>query len=162
VLTVLAGCASTNGDTTDDELRGATIASDAEFGAVGALENLLTVRSIEGQAARSVWNTRAVFDVHVSATEGKEALNPADDRNAQATRFYEYTLLQAEELFAGLAPGDAQPCRSDSGGPLLRDREVVGVVSGSLKLSSSPCGNYGAFAATFGPAAKSVLPAVKK
>jgi hypothetical protein len=118
----------------------------------------MTVRATEKQAARAVWSGRAAFEAFLVNAEGdKSALDPSDDRSAQAARFFDYALLAEHEVFVGLAPGDAQPCRSDSGGPLLRNGQVVGVVSGSLKLSSSPCGNYGAFFATFGPRAKSVM-----
>jgi hypothetical protein len=109
----------------------------------------LTVRSTAGQAAARVWKTLAEFSAFVARTEnGLDLKDSSDDRSAQAARFYSYELLPTYEAYAGLAKGDAQPCRSDSGGPVLRGNEVVGVLSGSLKLSSTPCGNYGAFFAT--------------
>jgi hypothetical protein len=117
----------------------------------------MTLRASTGQSARAVWSNREQLDRAVMEREHlAQPFAADDDRTAQIARFYEHTLLSQAEAYFG-APGDAQPCRADSGGPVLRGTTVVGVVSASLKLSTSPCGNYGAFVATIGPDAALLL-----
>jgi hypothetical protein len=118
----------------------------------------VTVRAVAGIGAQTLWSTRAALDADVVKREKLPAMFGADDdRAAQVQRFYEHPLLDGAELYVGGATTDAQPCRADSGGPVLRNQRVVGVVSGSLKLSSAPCGRYGAFVASIGEEAQRVL-----
>lgn len=67
-------------------------------------------------------------------------------------------LLEGYE--ASLAPGSAQPCTGDSGGPLLSKRggklRVFGVASYALGSAVHPC-IFGTVYATFGPAAKTMI-----
>lgn len=65
-----------------------------------------------------------------------------------------------DDYEASLAPGNAQPCTGDSGGPLLSKRNgkfrVFGVASYALGSAVEPC-IFGTVYATFGPAAKTMI-----
>jgi hypothetical protein len=69
-------------------------------------------------------------------------------------------LLDGYEAYVGNAPGNAQPCFGDSGGPLLRlvngELTIYGVTSGGISSPSLMC-DYGAIYATFGPDVASFL-----
>ena len=71
-------------------------------------------------------------------------------------QLYDSTLLeQAHELAVGSAPGDAQPCFGDSGGPLLKagangELLAYGVASGGTSSDDLIC-DHGAVYASFGP-----------
>ena len=94
-----------------------------------------------------------------------EPPEPVDPRLAYAEFLWENVLLsEGYEAVAGGAPGDAQGCFGDSGGPLLRynakseDYNVFGVVSGGFASEDSIC-DFGAVYATFGP---ELLPDLRK
>jgi hypothetical protein len=80
----------------------------------------------------------------------------ADDPMERYLReLYDTTiLLDGYEAYVGNAPGNAQPCYGDSGGPLLRmvgnDLTIYGVTSGGLHSTTLIC-DYGAIYASFGP-----------
>lgn len=67
-----------------------------------------------------------------------------------------FKLLDQYEASVGMAPGNAQDCYGDSGGPLARMRnnqlEVFGVVSGGLGSADLVC-DWGGVYSIFGPAA---------
>jgi hypothetical protein len=69
---------------------------------------------------------------------------------------YESTLLeQTHELAVGAAPGDAQPCFGDSGGPLLKaaangELFAYGVASGGVSSDDAIC-DHGAIYASLDP-----------
>ena len=69
-------------------------------------------------------------------------------------------LLDGYEAYVGNAPGNAQPCFGDSGGPLLRmvngELTIYGVTSGGISSPNLMC-DYGAVYATFGPDVASFL-----
>jgi secreted trypsin-like serine protease len=126
----------------------------------------VTIRSVNGRALSGVFESRTLLDALVVRAEGSSAaLARDDDRSGQIARFFDHVLAQDHESFVGLGNGDAQPCRSDSGAPVLSTEgagaaarlRVHAVISGSLKLSSSPCGNYGAFVGTFGPSSQELF-----
>lgn len=124
----------------------------------------VTLRATGGRALGPVFSSRTALDSLIEKKEGdRSALSPDDDRSAQVARYWEHQLLPTHEAFVGLAAGDAQPCRSDSGAPVLVLENgrpvVVAVISGSLKLSRSPCGSYGSFVGTFGDSAQALFAA---
>jgi len=74
--------------------------------------------------------------------------------------YNETVLLDGYEVYVGNAPGNAQPCYGDSGGPLLRmvngDLTIYGVTSGGLSSSTMLC-DFGGVYASFGPEVASFL-----
>jgi secreted trypsin-like serine protease len=114
----------------------------------------LTVRATNGPLVQSAF---ASFEELLSfvRTEGGDAFEPERDES-RVRELWDKSILENHELFAGVAPGDAQPCSGDSGGPLIARVEgglaVFAVVSGSFKLSNStfnPCSVVGEVYATF-------------
>ncbi len=83
------------------------------------------------------------------------------DPDAWIRSNYENTrLLDGYEAYVGNAPGDAQPCRADSGGPLVGKAsgrlQVVGVASGTVRGAKTEC-DHGAIYATFGPTTRAFI-----
>jgi len=115
----------------------------------------LTIRATSGMLVQDVFETSDELVGFVRA-EGGEAFDDERDE-PRVLQFWEKSLLEGYELFAGVAPGDVQPCSGDSGGPLVAARKegglgVLAVVSGSFKLSraaSNPCSVLGEVYATF-------------
>ena len=115
----------------------------------------LTIRATSGALVQDVFATSEELLGFVRA-EGGDAFDDARDE-PRVLQFWEKSLLEGYELFAGVAPGDVQPCSGDSGGPLVAARKegglgVLAVVSGSFKLSraaSNPCSVLGEVYATF-------------
>lgn len=114
----------------------------------------LTIRATSGPIVQSVFSTADEL-VSFVKTEGGAAYDPSRDEE-RLRELWDKSLLEDHELFAGVAPGDAQPCSGDSGGPLVARIEgglaVFAVVSGSFKLSNSsinPCSVIGEVYATF-------------
>jgi hypothetical protein len=74
--------------------------------------------------------------------------------------YNETVLLEGYEAYVGNAPGNAQPCFGDSGGPLLRmvngELTIYGVTSGGINSSTLIC-DFGGVYATFGPAVAAFL-----
>lgn len=70
-------------------------------------------------------------------------------------------LLDGYEAQLGGAPGDAQACHGDSGGPLLRNVDgqlvVYGVVSSGVSGVKEVCQNAGTVYATFGTDAQAMF-----
>jgi trypsin len=76
-------------------------------------------------------------------------------RLPQLTAEFDSPLLPEHEAVTGLAPGDTQMCRGDSGGPLALVApsgvwEVYGVASATLDSERKAC-DFGTIFATFGP-----------
>lgn len=122
----------------------------------------LTLRATAGRPLELIFKTLPKFLAFAAKAEKDPAIaNSVDDRAAMAAYAYNYGLLQDQEAFVGLGSADAQPCRNDSGAPvLLEDAKglvVWAVASGSLKLSDKSCGNYGSFVATLGPSVQPLL-----
>lgn len=114
----------------------------------------LTIRSTEGPLVQGLFPTVEEMIAFVS-TEGGAAYDPVKDE-PRVRELWEKSILERHELFAGVAPGDAQPCSGDSGGPLVGRVEgglaVFAVVSGSFKLTNrdkNPCSVLGEVYATF-------------
>lgn len=116
----------------------------------------LELRALEGRIFEVLFGS---FEEFFEAMTG-EPLPPDGSGDPWLIEYYrtiyETTLLDiGYELVAGGAPGDAQPCYGDSGGPLLRanargELVIYGVTSGGLGSSDLVCDN-GAVYATFGP-----------
>ena len=114
----------------------------------------LTIRSTSGPIVQDLFPSVDEMLAFVKA-EGGAAYDPVKDE-PRVRELWEKSILENNELFAGVAPGDAQPCSGDSGGPLVGRVEgglaVFAVVSGSFKLSNStvnPCSVLGEVYATF-------------
>lgn len=114
----------------------------------------LTVRATSGPLVQSAFASVEELLAFVR-TEGGAAYAPERDE-ARVRELWDKSILESHELFAGVAPGDAQPCSGDSGGPLIARVDgglaVFAVVSGSFKLTSShvnPCSVVGEVYATF-------------
>lgn len=114
----------------------------------------LTVRATNGPLVQSAFATEEELLAFVR-TEGGEAYSQERDE-PRVRELWGKSILENRELFAGVAPGDAQPCSGDSGGPLVARTSgglaVFAVVSGSFKLSNSyvnPCSVVGEVYATF-------------
>lgn len=125
---------------------------------VGAV-TLVSNRDAALGRAFPAWGDFMKFIVDVENDPG--IAGGEDDREAMAKRAYDYKLLPNYEAFVGLGTNDAQPCRNDSGAPVVFEANgslvVWAVASGSLKLSESSCGNYGSFVATLGPEVQAIL-----
>ncbi|MBX3191958.1 MAG: trypsin-like serine protease [Labilithrix sp.] len=113
----------------------------------------LTIRSTEGPLVQSSFPSADEMIAFVRAEGGAAYDATADDPRLR--ELWEKTILDKHELFAGVSPGDAQPCSGDSGGPLVARMQgrlaVVAVVSGSFKLSNrnaNPCSVLGEVYAT--------------
>lgn len=114
----------------------------------------LTIQATEGAIMGGAFASADEL-VDFARTEAGDGFSEGRDE-PRLRQLWERSLLERYELFAGIAPGDVQPCSGDSGGPLLaRTREglgVIAVVSGSFKLSNSfanPCSVLGEVYATF-------------
>jgi hypothetical protein len=93
--------------------------------------------------------------------DGGGSADAGYDPEAWLRAEYENTrLLDGYEAYVGNAPGDAQPCYGDSGGPLINkvngELRVYGVTSGGLPSRKSAC-DFGAVYATFGPATRDFI-----
>lgn len=122
----------------------------------------VTLSANAGKPLPKVFPTFGKFIEYAVNVEGEPNIErPTDDRNAMARYAYDYALLPQQEAFVGLGFNDAQPCRNDSGAPIIfedKGRLVVwAVASGSLKLSERSCGNYGSFVSTLGPLVQPLL-----
>ena len=122
----------------------------------------LTLTANAGKPLEKAFITYGNFLDHAVEAENDPGIYGAtDDRNGMAAYAYAYSLLPLHEAFVGLGVSDAQPCRNDSGAPVLledKGRLVLwAVASGSLKLSEKSCGNYGAFVSTMGPLVQPLL-----
>ncbi len=115
----------------------------------------LTVRSTTGAILQDAFPSADELVVFARGEGGDAFDEERDERRIREE--WEKPLLEGYELFAGVAPGDVQPCSGDSGGPLVAARTdgglgVLAVVSGSLKLSNraaNPCSVLGEVYATF-------------
>jgi len=85
-----------------------------------------------------------------------EGVPEADLRDA----FDFFSLLDGEEAVFGGAPGDADACFGDSGGPMIKNvggkLTIFGVTSGGFASARQGCGN-GAIFAVFGPASRAFV-----
>lgn len=117
----------------------------------------LTMRSVTGAPMRTLFPTLDGFLDAMRAAEGEAYVDNAD---ASLRAFYDLTLLDGYEAFAGASDGDAQVCHGDSGGPLLAkiDGELVvqGVASGVVSGVRLPC-KLGSTYAVFGPKAQELI-----
>lgn len=117
----------------------------------------LTLRSVRGAPMHTLFPNVDGFLDAMRAAEGEAYVNNAD---ASLRAFYDSTLLDGYEAFAGAAEGNAQVCGGDSGGPLLAkiDGELVvqGVASGTVSGVRLPC-KLGAVYGTFGPKAQELI-----
>lgn len=117
----------------------------------------LTIRATSGALLRDVFGSADELLTFVRDEGGAAFDEERDERRVR--EHWEKPLLEGYELFAGVAPGDVQPCSGDSGGPLVAARTdgglgVLAVVSGSFKLSNrsaNPCSVLGEVYATFPP-----------
>jgi hypothetical protein len=109
---------------------------------VGSFENFVEYR-----------HTGNVTDADFLAEHGSDPVVAA--RLPALAAEFDLPLLPEHEAVTGLAPGDTQVCRGDSGGPLALFAadgtwQVHGVASGSLEAERLSC-DFGAIFATFGP-----------
>jgi secreted trypsin-like serine protease len=113
----------------------------------------LTLQTTGGSMVQGAFETLEELRAFVEKEAG-DAYDPEWDES-RVDELWRTSLLDRHELFAGAAPGDAQPCNGDSGGPLVARTNdglvVLGVVSGSFKLrdASISCSVVGEIYATF-------------
>lgn len=118
----------------------------------------VTVRAVTGNAYAVLFPTLDQFGDAIERDEGPAFVT---NNAAAITQLYDTPLEEGYELFAGGAPGDAQVCHGDSGGPILQrigDELVVVGVASTVAISGTKlrC-NLGGIHATFGPKAQELL-----
>jgi len=118
----------------------------------------LTMRAVRG-APMQVLFPESV-EAFLDAMREAEGEAYVDNNGAVLRDYYNLSLLDGYEVYAGAVEGDAQVCHGDSGGPLLAkvDGELVvqGVASGVVSGPRLPC-KFGAAYATFGPKAQELI-----
>ncbi|KYG11021.1 hypothetical protein BE21_09070 [Sorangium cellulosum] len=95
----------------------------------------------------------ANYDLNTLYTDGQPGFASVEDA-------YSQELLPGYQVWLDDGPGGAQPCKGDSGGPLLRRTEdglaVYGVLSGSVNLGGSEPSRCG-FGAVYAIIARETL-----
>ena len=112
-----------------------------------------TLRGLGGNVADNLFGDFDGFLEHVHELGLPDDVDPAE--------VYEsLELIEDYEATFGHAPGNAQACNGDSGGPVLRNEDgdfvVYGVASWVMRTEELIC-NWGTNYATFGPAAEEFL-----
>jgi hypothetical protein len=109
-----------------------------------------TLQALDGNLLERIYGSRSAF---LQAEEATSDCAPSYSNSKELEDRYDAAeLIAGYEAWFGNGIGDAQTCRGDSGGPLLREEtsEIVGVVSWDWHPHTAVC-DYGSVYAVFGP-----------